>query len=223
MNQVTIALSKGRIFDETLPLLAAAGIVPAENPEQSRKLIIGTNCPDVRVVIVRASDVPTYVQHGAADIGIAGKDVLIEHSGAGLYQPLDLQIAKCRMCVAVPGGFDYWAAVRPGARLRIATKYVDTARAHFSAKGMHVDLIKLYGSMELAPLVGLADAIVDLVSSGSTLKANNLVEVEEIMEISSRLVVNQAALKIKHARIQPMIDAFRHAVEHRNVVPVAMS
>ncbi len=210
---ITIALSKGRIFDETLPLLAAAGIVPAENPESSRKLIIGTNRSDVSLVIVRASDVPTYVQYGAADIGIAGKDVLIEHGGAGLYQPLDLNIARCRMCVAAPLGFDYANAVKQGARLRIATKYVLTARDHFAAKGVHVDLIKLYGSMELAPLVGLADAIVDLVSSGSTLKANNLIEVEEIMPISSRLVVNQAALKVKHDLLQPVIDAFKKAVK----------
>ena len=210
---ITIALSKGRIFDETLPLLAAAGIVPAENPEQSRKLIIGTNRADVGVVIVRASDVPTYVQYGAADIGIAGKDVLIEHGGAGLYQPLDLNIARCRMCVAAPVGFDYDAAVKRGARLRIATKYLLTAREHFAAKGVHVDLIKLYGSMELAPLVGLADAIVDLVSSGATLKANNLVEVEQIMSISSRLIVNQAALKVKYNTLQPIIDAFKNAIE----------
>ncbi len=213
MSGITIALSKGRIFEETMPLLAAAGIVPAENPEQSRKLIIGTNRPDVRVVIVRASDVPTYVQYGAADMGIAGKDVLLEHGSGGLYQPLDLNIATCRMCVAVPKGFDYESAVRPGSRLRIATKYVNTARTHFASKGVHVDLIKLYGSMELAPLVGLADAIVDLVSSGSTLKANNLVEVEELMKISSRLVVNQAALKIKKAALQPVIDAFKQVVE----------
>lgn len=209
---ITIALSKGRIFEETLPLLAAAGIVPAENPEQSRKLIIGTNREDVRVVIVRASDVPTYVQYGAADIGIAGKDVLLEHGGAGLYQPLDLAIAKCRMSVAVPEGFDYVAAVRRGARLRVATKYLITAREHFAAKGVHVDLVKLYGSMELAPLVGLADAIVDLVSSGATLRANRLAEVEEIMQISSRLIVNQAALKMKRDLLQPLIDAFASAV-----------
>jgi ATP phosphoribosyltransferase len=213
MDSITIALSKGRIFEETLPLLAAAGIVPSENPESSRKLIIGTNRPEVRVVIVRASDVPTYVQYGAADLGIAGKDVLIEHGGAGLYQPLDLGIAKCRMCVAAPAGFDYAAAVRRGARLRVATKYITTAREHFAAKGVHVDLIKLYGSMELAPLAGLAEAIVDLVSSGGTLKANNLVEVEEIMPISSRLVVNQAALKLKRELLQPVIDAFAGAVK----------
>jgi ATP phosphoribosyltransferase len=210
---ITIALSKGRIFEETLPLLAAAGIVPDENPEQSRKLIIGTNRPDVRVVIVRASDVPTYVQYGAADLGIAGKDVLIEHGGAGLYQPLDLKIAKCRMCVAVPAGFDYAAAVRRGARLRVATKYISTAREYFAGKGVHVDLIKLYGSMELAPLAGLADAIVDLVSSGSTLKANHLVEVEEIMPISSRLVVNQASLKMKRGLLQPVLDAIEGAIQ----------
>jgi ATP phosphoribosyltransferase len=210
---ITIALSKGRIFEETLPLLAAAGIVPDENPEKSRKLIIGTSRPDVRVVIVRASDVPTYVQYGAADLGIAGKDVLIEHGGVGLYQPLDLKIAKCRMCVATPAGFDYAAAVRRGARLRIATKYINTAREHFAAKGVHVDLIKLYGSMELAPLAGLADAIVDLVSSGGTLKANNLVEVEEIMQISSRLVVNQASLKMKRGLLQPVLDAIAGAIQ----------
>lgn len=212
MNGITIALSKGRIFEETLPLLAAAGIVPDENPEQSRKLIIGTNRPDVRVVIVRASDTPTYVQYGAADLGIAGKDVLIEHGAAGLYQPLDLNIAKCRMSVATPAGFDYAAAVRRGARLRVATKYLNTAREHFADKGVHVDLIKLYGSMELAPLVGLADAIVDLVSSGGTLRANNLVEVEEIMPISSRLIVNQAALKMKRSQLQPVIDAIAGAI-----------
>ena len=213
MNGITIALSKGRIFEETLPLLAAAGIVPGENPETSRKLIIATNRPEVRVVIVRASDVPTYVQYGAADLGIAGKDVLLEHGGAGLYQPLDLRIAKCRMCVAVPAGFDYAAAVRSGARLRIATKYITVAREHFAAKGVHVDLIKLYGSMELAPLAGLADAIVDLVSSGGTLRANNLVEVEEIMPISSRLIVNQAALKTRRDELGPLIERLAAAVQ----------
>ena len=212
MSGITIALSKGRIFDETTPLLKAAGIVPLEDPESSRKLIIGTNNPDVRLIIVRASDVPTYVQYGAADLGVAGKDVLLEHGGAGLYQPLDLQIAKCRMMVAVQNGFDYERHVRQGSRLKVATKYVQTAREHFAKKGVHVDLIKLYGSMELAPLVGLADAIVDLVSSGNTLKANNLVAVEEIMQISSRLVVNQAALKLKHAAIQPLLDQFAAAV-----------
>ncbi|MER2538289.1 MAG: ATP phosphoribosyltransferase [Azonexus sp.] len=213
MTTITIALSKGRIFDETLPLLAAAGIVPTENPETSRKLIIDTNQPHVRVVIVRATDVPTYVQYGAADIGVAGKDVLIEHGGEGLYAPLDLNIAKCRMMVAVREGFDYESAVRQGARLKVASKYTKTAREHFAAKGVHIDLIKLYGSMELAPLAGLADAIVDLVSTGGTLKANKLVAVEDIMGISSRLVVNQASLKVKRETLQPIIDAFAQAVE----------
>ena len=213
MIGITIALSKGRIFDETLPLLAAAGIVPDENPETSRKLIIETNQPNVRVVIVRATDVPTYVQYGAADIGVAGKDVLIEHGGEGLYAPLDLKIAKCRMMVAVPGGFDYAKAVCQGNRLKVASKYTKVAREHFARKGVHVDLIKLYGSMELAPLAGLADAIVDLVSSGGTLKANKLVACEHIMDISSRLVVNQASLKVKRETLQPIIDAFAQAVE----------
>ena len=209
---ITIALSKGRIFEETAPLLKAAGIIPLDDPETSRKLILSTNRPEVRLIVVRASDVPTYVQYGAADMGIAGKDVLNEHGGDGLYQPLDLQIARCRMMVAVPEGFDYENAVRQGARLRVATKYLQTAREHFAKKGVHVDLIKLYGSMELAPLVGLADAIVDLVSSGGTLKANHLVAVEEIMQISSRLVVNQAALKLKREQIQPILDIFAETV-----------
>ncbi len=210
---MTIALSKGRIFDDTLPLLAAAGIVPEDDPETSRKLIIGTNRADVRLVIVRASDVPTYVQYGAADLGVAGKDVLLEHTGGGLFQPLDLNIGKCNMMVAVRQGFDYAAAVKRGARLNVATKFVQTAREHFAAKGMHVNLIKLYGSMELAPLTGLADAIVDLVSTGATLKANHLVAVEQIMPISSRLVVNRAALKLKRESIQPLLDAFERAVK----------
>lgn len=211
---LTLALSKGRIFEETLPLLAAAGIEVLENPEHSRKLILPTSDPNLRLIIVRASDVPTYVQYGAADFGIAGKDVLIEHSAehpGGLYQPIDLNIAKCRLSVAVRAGFDYEAAVHQGARLRVATKYVQAAREHFAAKGVYVDLIKLYGSMELAPLVGLADAIVDLVSSGGTLRANNLVAVEDIMPISSRLIVNQAALKTRAARLQPLLDAFERA------------
>jgi ATP phosphoribosyltransferase len=210
MDQISIALSKGRIFDETVPLLARAGIRPAGNGE-SRKLIVGTNRPDVRLIIVRASDTPTYVQHGGADLGIAGRDVLVEHGGEGLYQPVDLRIAACRMMVAVRKGFDYEGAVRQGARLRVATKYVGTTRAHFAAKGVHVDLIRLYGSMELAPLVGLADAIVDLVSTGSTLKANDLVAVEEIMPVSARLIVNQAALKTRRAALQPLIDGFAAA------------
>ncbi len=212
---ITLALSKGRIFEETLPLLAAAGIVPSESPESSRKLIIGTNRPDVRLIIVRASDVPTYVQYGAADLGIAGKDVLNEHGGSGLYQPLDLQIAKCRMMVAVREGYDYAGQVKEGARIRVATKYVNAARDHFAGKGVHIDLIKLYGSMELAPLVGLSDVIVDLVSTGGTLKANGLVAVEHIGDISSRLVVNQAALKLKRGLIQPVVDAFSSAVGAR--------
>ena len=218
MTGITIALSKGRIFEETLPLLHAAGITPSEDPESSRKLILPTSRADVRLIIVRASDVPTYVQYGAADMGIAGKDVLNEHGGTGLYQPLDLNIARCRLMVAVRTDFDYDSAVRQGARLRVATKYVQAAREHFAAKGVHVDLIKLYGSMELAPLVGLSDAIVDLVSSGNTLKANNLKAVETITEISSRLVVNQAALKLKRVAIQPILDAFSHAVEKNRAV-----
>ena len=209
---ITLALSKGRIFDETLPLLEAAGIRIAEDPEKSRKLIIGTSRPDVRVVLVRASDVPTYVQHGGADLGVAGKDVLIEHGGDGLYQPLDLRIAHCRMSVAVRDDFDYANAVRQGSRLRVATKYTRTAREHFADKGVHVDLIKLYGSMELAPLTGLADAIVDLVSSGATLAANHLVEVERIMDISARLVVNQAALKLQREPMRALIDALAAAL-----------
>ena len=215
MSAVTIALSKGRIFDETLPLLASAGIVPLEDPERSRKLIIGTGRPDVRVIIVRASDVPTYVRYGAADLGVAGKDVLMEAGGEGLYQPVDLGIARCRMIVAVRNDFDYESAVKRGARIRVATKYMATAREHFAAKGMHVNLIRLYGSMELAPLVGLAEAIVDLVSSGATLKANNLRAVEEIAPISARLIVNRAALKLKRALLQPVIDACEQAAnEH---------
>jgi ATP phosphoribosyltransferase len=213
VNRITIALSKGRIFTETLSLLESAGIRPAEDPETSRRLVISTDRADVSIIIVRASDVPTYVRYGAADLGIAGKDVLHEQGAEGLYQPLDLQIAKCRMMVAVPTGFDYAAAVRQGARLRVATKYLRTAREHFAGKGVHVDLIKLYGSMELAPLVGLADAIVDLVSTGHTLRANNLVAVEEIMPISARLIVNQAALKLKDDVLQPLLDAFGRAVE----------
>ncbi|MDP1656104.1 MAG: ATP phosphoribosyltransferase [Hylemonella sp.] len=220
---ITLALSKGRIFDETLPLLKAAGIEVLDDPDKTRKLILATNQPDVRVVLVRATDVPTYVQYGGADLGITGLDTLLEHgmewggaaSNAGLYQPLDLQIAKCRISVAVREGFDYAAAVRQGARLTVATKYVAIAREFFAAKGVHVDLIKLYGSMELAPLTGLADAIVDLVSTGNTLKANHLVEVEHIMDISSRLVVNQAALKLKQEPIRRIIDAFASVVESK--------
>ena len=217
---ITLALSKGRIFDDSLPLLRAAGIEVLEDPEQSRKLIIGTTRPDVRVVLVRASDVPTYVQHGGADLGVAGLDILLEHSASeggdgaavGLYRLLDLQIARCRMSVATRLDFDYASAVRQGSRIRVATKYTHIARQHFANKGVHVDLIKLYGSMELAPLTGLADAIVDLVSTGSTLSANHLVEVERFMDISARLVVNPAALKLKRAVLRPLIDAFERAV-----------
>ncbi|HKC43221.1 MAG TPA: ATP phosphoribosyltransferase [Burkholderiales bacterium] len=211
MSGITLALSVGRIFDATLPLLQAAGIAPTEDPEASRKLIVPTRRPDLRLVLVRASDTPTYVQYGAADLGIAGKDVLYEHGGAGLYQPLDLGIAACRMMVAVPEGFDYAGAVRRGARLRVATKYLRAAREHFATKGVHVDLIRLYGSMELAPLAGLADAIVDLVATGNTLRANHLVAVDEIMPITARLIVNQAALKMKRTILQPLVEAFEAA------------
>lgn len=211
-NTITLALSKGRIFDETLPLLAAAGIEVLEDPEKSRKLILTTNQPNVRVVLVRATDVPTYVEYGGADIGVTGKDTLIEHGGQGLYQPLDLRIAKCRVSVAVRSDFDYERAVKQGSRLKVATKYTSIARDFFASKGVHVDMVKLYGSMELAPLTGLADAIVDLVSTGNTLKANNLIEVERIMDISSYLVVNQAALKLKQAPLRRIIDAFASAI-----------
>ena len=209
---ITLALSKGRILDDTLPLLAAIGITVDPAVLDSRKLILPTADPDLRLLIVRASDVPTYVQYGGADLGVAGKDVLLEHGAEGLYQPLDLRIGCCRMCVATRVGFDYPAAARRGQRLRVATKYVTVAREHFAAKGVHVDPIKLYGSMELAPLVGLADAIVDLVSTGSTLKANDLIEVEEIMPISARLVVNQAALKTRYGVLAPLIDRLSEAV-----------
>lgn len=209
---ITIALSKGRIYDETLPLLAAAGVLPAVSGDADRRLIVPTNRDGVRVILVRAADVPTYVQYGAADLGVAGRDLLIEHGGRGLYQPIDLGIARCRLVVAAPEGFDYPAAIRRGARLRVATKYVKTAREHFAAKGMHVDLIKLYGSMELAPLVGLADAIVDLVDTGGTLRANKLKVVEEIQPVSSRLIVNPASLKTKRAEVVPLIEAFGKAV-----------
>lgn len=214
-EMISIALSKGRIFDETAPLLARAGLRPQEDPDASRKLVIGTNRLDVRLIVVRASDTPTYVQHGAADLGIAGQDVLQEHGGGGIYQPLDLGIARCKMIVAVRKGFDYAAAVRSGARLRVATKYVRTAREHFAKKGVHVDLIRLYGSMELAPITGLADAIVDLVSSGNTLRANDLISVEDVLPVSARLIVNQAALKMRRALLQPMIDAFARACGSR--------
>lgn len=213
MTGIGIALSKGRILEETGPLLARAGVAPREDPERSRKLIIPTARRDVNLVIVRAADTPTYVAHGAADLGIAGRDVLEEHGGEGLYQPLDLGIARCRMMVAVRQGFDYAGAVRQGARLRVATKYPRITRDFFADKGVHVDLIRLYGSMELAPIMGLADAIVDLVSTGKTLKANKLAAVEEILPVSARLIVNQAALKTRRAGLQPLIDAFARAAQ----------
>jgi ATP phosphoribosyltransferase len=210
---LTLALSKGRIFEETMPMLERAGISIAENPESTRKLIIKTSHPNLQIIIVRASDVPTYVQFGAADMGVAGKDVLLENGNEGLYVPIDLGIAQCRMSVATQVGFDYNSAVKQGARLKIASKYVQCAREHFANKGVHVDMIKLYGSMELAPLVGLADAIVDLVSTGNTLKANQLVEVETIMQISAQLIVNQAAHKRHRSEMQEFLDAFARATE----------
>lgn len=208
---MTFALSKGRIFDEALPLLKLAGLLPQESPESSRRLILETQRADLRLLIVRASDVPTYVQYGAADLGIAGSDVLAEQGSEGLVQPVDLGIASCRMSVAVPDGLDYQAMVQRGARIRVASKYVQIAKTHFAAKGMHVDLIKLYGSMELAPLVGLADVIVDLVSTGGTLKANGLKEVEKISDVSARLIVNQAALKTRPEQLRPLMNALAQA------------
>lgn len=205
---LTIALSKGRIFDQTLPLLAHAGILPEEDPQTSRKLILPTNHAAVKLVVVRASDVPTYVQYGAADLGVAGKDVLLEHGGEGLYEPLDLRIARCRMMVA--GVKD--ADLGPG-RPRVATKYVRSAERHFAAQGKQVEIIKLYGSMELAPLVGLADLIVDLVESGNTLRANGLVPMQHIADISSRLIVNKASWKTKHPSVMGLLEALREAVE----------
>jgi ATP phosphoribosyltransferase len=210
-STLTLALAKGRILEESLPLLAAAGLAPTEDALATRKLILDSSRPGLRIILVRAADVPTYVQYGAADLGFAGADLLAEHGGQGLYQPLDLGIARCRMAVAAREDFDYAAAVRSGARLRVATKYIGTAREHFAAKGVHVDLIKLYGSMELAPLVGLADAIVDLVDTGQTLRANRLVVVEELMAVSSRLIVNPASLKLKRAAIAPLVEAIRGA------------
>ena len=205
---ITLALSKGRIFRETLPLLAHAGIEPVDDPETSRKLILETNQPQVKLIIVRATDVPTYVQHGAADVGVSGKDVLLEHGGEGLYEPLDLRIARCRLMVAGVKGTQTNAR-----RLRVATKYVNSARRYFAARGKQVDIIKLYGSMELAPLVGLSDLIVDLVESGNTLKANGMEPLEHICDISSRLVVNKASWKMKHPGIMNLIGAMREALD----------
>lgn len=208
---LTIALSKGRILEQTLPLLAHAGIAPLEDPETSRKLILDTTNPLVKFLIIRASDVPTYVQYGAADLGVSGKDVLLEHGGDGLYEPLDLGIARCRLMVA--GKPD--TPIPTARRLRIATKYVHSAERYFAAKGQQVEIIKLYGSMELAPLVGLADLIVDLVESGNTLKANGLVPLEHIADISSRLVVNKASWKMKHEAMTALLDCLREAVDSR--------
>lgn len=205
-----IALSKGRIFKESLPLLAAAGIEPKEDPESSRKLILDTNIDDVKLVIIRATDVPTYVEYGAADVGIAGKDVLLEYGSADLYEPVDLNIARCRLMVA---GFADASAQPQGRRLRIATKYLNVTRRYYAEKGMQVEVIKLYGSMELAPLVGLADCIVDVVDTGGTLKANGLAPLEHIADISSRLVVNKASMKMKHARIKTLIQQLESAVQ----------
>lgn len=207
-NILTIAVSKGRIFKEALPFLAAAGIVPQEDPATSRKLILPTNQDDVKLIIIRASDVPTYVEYGAADVGIAGKDVLMEYDGDGLYEPLDLKIAQCRMMLAGPR-----RAAPAGARLRIATKYVNSTRRYFAEQGKQVEIIKLYGSMELAPLVKLADLIVDLVDTGNTLRANGLEPLEHIADISSRLIVNKAAMKMKHARVKAFIRSMADAVK----------
>lgn len=211
--KITIALSKGRIFEQTIPLLEAVGITCNEDPETSRKLILDTNHKDIKLIIVRATDVPTYVEYGAADIGITGKDILDEYMGEGLYQPIDLNIGCCKMMVAAKQDFDYLGAIQKGVRLKVATKYVKVAKEHFAKKGMHIDLIKLYGSMELAPLVGLADVIVDLVSTGKTLKANNLVAVEDISDISSRLIINQASLKLKRELLQPILSQFEKALK----------
>jgi ATP phosphoribosyltransferase len=206
---ITIALSKGRIFKETLPALEAANISCNEDPESSRKLILKTNRPDVRLLIVRASDVPTYVECGGADLGIAGKDVLDEFSSNNLFQLADLKIAKCKMMVAGPKNFDYEKAINQKERLKVATKYTKISKDFFSKKGIHIDLIKLYGSMELAPLVEMSDLIVDLVSSGKTLEANNLVPYEKISDISSQLIVNKASMRLKFKELQPIIDQLK--------------
>ncbi|PHS24509.1 MAG: ATP phosphoribosyltransferase [Methylophaga sp.] len=206
-NYLTLALSKGRIYKETLPLLKAAGIEPLDDPETSRKLILETTQPDVRLIIVRASDVPTYVEYGGADMGIAGKDVLLEHPNAELYEPVDLEIAQCKLMTAGRAN-----DTPQTGRLKVATKFVESTRRFYAEQGTQVDIIKLYGSMELAPLVGLADRIVDVVDTGNTLRANGLVPMEHIADISSRLVVNKASMKIKHARIQQFIDDIRGAI-----------
>ncbi len=210
---LTIALSKGRIFKETLPLLAHAGIVPVDDPDASRKLILDTNHPEIKLVIIRASDVPTYVEYGAADVGVAGKDVLMEHGGDGLYEPLDLKIACCRLMLAGPT-----SGINGEARMRIATKYVASTRRYFAAQGKQVEIIKLYGSMELAPLVGLADRIVDVVDTGNTLRANGLEPLEHIADISSRLIVNKASMKMKHAAVKTLIERIGEAVAAKEKV-----
>lgn len=207
---LTLAVSKGRIYEEALPLLADAGIVPSVDPDKSRKLILPTNRADVQLVIIRAADVPTFVEYGAADLGIAGKDVLVEYEGEGLYEPLDLGIARCRLMTAGPQ-----AAHPSRRRLRVATKYVNTAKRFFARRGVQAEIIKLYGSMELAPLVGLADCIVDLVDTGNTLRANGLEPQELIMDISSRLVVNKAAMKMKHQPVAELIDHLARIVTER--------
>lgn len=210
-EQITIALSKGRIYKDTLPLLKHAGIEPVDDPETSRKLILDTNLPNIKFVIIRATDVPTYVEYGAADVGVSGKDVLLEHGGANVYEPLDLNIARCKLMVAGrPGSLD------KGRRLRIATKFVNSAKRYYAQKGEQVEIIKLYGSMELAPLVGLADAIVDLVDTGNTLRANGLEPLEHIADISSRLIVNKASLKTKSKAINQFINLMAEAVNLNN-------
>ena len=211
-DNITIAVSKGRIFKDAMPLLAALDIYPTEAPETTRKLILETNRPEVKIIIVRATDVPTYVEYGAADIGIAGKDVLLEYNGKGLYEPLDLKIAQCKMVVAE---LKKSTIGDKGGRKRVATKYVNTARNYFASQGKQVEIIKLYGSMELAPVLGLADQIVDLVDTGNTLKANGLVEVETITDISSRLIVNKGAMKMKNDLIKPMIEKLTEVVESK--------
>ena len=205
---IKIALSKGRIFKETLPLLAAADIVPAEDPETSRKLILDTNHDDIKLLIIRATDVPTYVQFGAADLGVAGKDVLMEHGGEGLYEPVDLKIASCKLMTA--GLVD---AKPVNGRLRVATKFVNVAKQYFESRGEQVEVIKLYGSMELGPIVGLADLIVDVVDTGNTLKANGLIPLDHIADISSRMVVNKASMKMKHDQISDILEKVKAAVQ----------
>jgi ATP phosphoribosyltransferase len=211
-HDLTIALTKGRILSETLPLLAAVGIEPSERLEDSRKLVIPTSIPKIRLVVLRGSDVPTYVRHGAADIGIAGKDMLLEFGGAGIYEPLDLGIARCRLMTAARRDRSKSSDSR---RVRVATKFLNVARAHYAQKGVHADLIKLYGSMELAPLMGLADEIVDIVDTGKTLAENGMEALEEIAEISSRLIVNKAAMRTRHSSVMALIDALALVLKER--------